>query len=363
MKAFLTGITGQTGSYLAKLLLKKGYEVHGIIRRKSMISTERIDDVYQDPHDKHIKLTLHYGDLSDQSSLFNVLKKVEPDEVYHLGAMSHVKVSFDQPLYCADINAMGTIRLLECIRSLNLKCKFYNAASSEMFGKVQEVPQSENTPFYPRSPYGVSKLFAYWITRNYREAYGLYAVNGILFNHEGPTRGETFVTRKITLGVANIIYGFQDKIFLGNLNAMRDWGSAEEYAELIYQMMQAEESDDYVVGTGRTATVREFAKMAFSAAGIKISFVGKGNDEVGIVDEVTDSSYSVKKGDVVVVVDSKYYRPTEVDLLIANSAKVQRTLGWQPATSLENLIKSMVSSDLESVRMKKFLKQGANFYK
>lgn len=349
-RALITGITGQDGAYLAELLLKKGYEVHGIKRRASLFNTDRIDHLYHDPHVKGLNLTLHYGDLTDSTNLIRIVQEVQPDEIYNLAAQSHVAVSFEMPEYTANADALGTLRLLEAIRILNLesKTKFYQASTSELFGKVRETPQSENTPFYPRSPYGVAKLYAYWIVVNYREAYKIFACNGILFNHESPLRGETFVTRKITRGVARIKLGLQDKLYLGNLDAKRDWGHAADYVEVMWLMLQHDTPDDYVIATGETRTVREFVDRAFSEAGITIRWQGAGVDEKGM-----DAS----TGKVLVEVDPRYFRPTEVDLLIGNPAKAKQKLGWQPKIAFGEMVKQMVHSDLEEAKRDELCKR------
>lgn len=358
-KALITGITGQDGTYLTELLLKKGYQVHGIKRRTSLINTQRIDHLYQDPHEKDLKLTLHYGDMTDSTGLIRIVQQVQPDEVYNLGAMSHVQVSFEQPEYVANTDAVGTLRLLEAIRILGLekKTKFYQASTSELFGKVQSVPQNETTPFYPRSPYGVSKLYAYWITVNYREAYGMFACNGILFNHESPLRGETFVTRKITRGVAEIVLGLKNKLWLGNLNARRDWGHARDYVDSMWMMMQQQQPEDYVIATGITTPVREFALKSFSHAGIEIEFEGKNENERGIVASVRDSASNLKPGDVVVEIDKKYFRPTEVDVLLGDATKARNKLGWAPSYTLDDLIKEMVDSDIAIFKQEALLRK------
>ena len=338
-KALITGITGQDGAYLAELLLSKGYEVHGLKRRSSLFNTDRIDHLYQDKHRDDINFYLHHGDLTDATNLIRIIQEVQPNEIYNLGAQSHVKVSFEVPEYTANSDAVGTLRLLEAIRILKMekKIKFYQASTSELYGKAQEVPQTENTPFYPRSPYGVAKLYAYWIVRNYREAYGMYASNGILFNHESPLRGETFVTRKITRAVAKISVGLQEKLYIGNLNAKRDWGHARDYVEGMWLMLQQDKPEDYVLATGITTTVRDFCFMAFSEVGISINWEGKGNQEKGI-----DAS----TGKVLVEVDSNYYRPTEVDLLIGDATKAKEQLNWQPKVNVSSLVKEMVASDV-----------------
>lgn len=333
-KALITGINGQDGSYLAELLLEKGYVVHGMIRRSSLINTHRINHLYDNPN-----FTLHYGDLTDGSNITMLIQKIMPDEIYNLAAMSHVKVSFEMPEYVGNVDGLGTLRFLEAIRSINPEIRFYQASTSELYGKVQEIPQTETTPFYPRSPYGAAKIYGYWITKNYRESYGLYACNGILFNHESPRRGETFVTRKITIAVANIVKGKQDVLKLGNLNAKRDWGYAKDYVEGMWRMLQQEEADDFVLATGRTETIRDFCEMAFKAAGIDIQFQGEGIDEVGI---------DAKTGATLVKVDPKYFRPAEVDLLIGDATKAKEKLGWEATMKLEELCKIMVEEDLKN---------------
>ncbi len=347
--ALITGVTGQDGAYLAEFLLEKGYFVHGIKRRSSLINTNRIDHLYEDPHLKDQKFKLHYGDLTDSTNLIRIMQEVQPDEIYNLGAMSHVKVSFDSPEYVANVDAVGTLRLLEAIRILKLtkKTKIYQASTSELYGLVQEVPQTEKTPFYPRSPYGVAKLYAYWITVNYREAYNIFACNGILFNHESPLRGETFVTRKITRGIAQLIAKKIDAIYLGNLEAKRDWGHAKDYVEAMWLMLQQKNPEDYVIATGTTTTVREFTKKAFKVLGIEIEFEGEGKDEIGIVKSCSNLKYLLKKGSVVIKVDSNYFRPTEVDLLVGDSSKAQKNLGWKPKYNIDMLIEEMVLSELK----------------
>lgn len=351
--ALITGITGQDGAYLAELLLSKGYMVHGIKRRSSLINTHRIDHLYVDPHNNHINFKLHYGDLTDSTNLIRIVQETQPDEIYNLGAMSHVKVSFESPEYTANADGIGTLRLLEAIRILKLekKTKFYQASTSELFGLVQEVPQKETTPFYPRSPYGVAKLYAYWIVVNYREAYDMFACNGILFNHESPLRGETFVTRKITRGVAAIALGMQECIFLGNLDAKRDWGHARDYVEAMWLILQQEKPEDFVISTGITTTVRDMAKMAFGEAGIEIEFRGEGANEKGYVVNCSNSKYQVNTGKAVVAIDPTYYRPTEVDLLIGDSSKAREKLGWEPRSNLKQLVKEMVHSDLQTFKL------------
>jgi len=357
-KALITGITGQDGAYLAELLLDKGYEVHGIKRRASLFNTSRIDHLYQDPHEENIKLVLHYGDLTDSSNLIRIIQEVQPDEIYNLGAMSHVKVSFDSPEYTADVDGIGTLRLLEAIRLLGLtkKTKIYQASTSELYGLVQEVPQSETTPFYPRSPYAVAKMYAYWITVNYREAYGMYACNGILFNHESPLRGETFVTRKITRAVAKIGLGLQQQLFLGNLDAKRDWGHAKDYVEAMWLILQQEVAEDFVIATGVTTTVRDFVKMAFAEIGVEVAFKGEGKEEIGYVVKCSNPEYLLLEGKEVVAIDPRYFRPTEVDLLIGDPTKSKTKLGWEPKYDLQALVSEMVRSDLEEFRKNQLLK-------
>lgn len=356
--ALVTGITGQDGAYLTELLLSKGYEVHGIKRRSSLFNTDRIDHLYQDPHDTDKKLILHYGDLSDSTNLIRIIQQVQPDEIYNLGAMSHVKVSFDTPEYTANADGIGTLRILEAVRILGLtkKTKIYQASTSELYGLVQAVPQSETTPFYPRSPYAVAKLYAYWITVNYREAYNMFACNGILFNHESPLRGETFVTRKITRGVSKIAMGLQDKLFLGNLDARRDWGHAKDYVEAMYLILQQEEPEDFVIATGITTRVREFVTMSFSEVGISIEFRGEGENERGYVSHCSHPDYQLADGKEVVAVDPKYFRPTEVDLLIGDPGKSNEKLKWKPKYDLAGLVKEMMHADLELFRKEKLLK-------
>jgi GDPmannose 4,6-dehydratase len=367
-KAFITGITGQDGAYLAELLLKKGYEVHGLKRRSSLFNTDRIDHLYQDPHDRDIKMKLYYGDLTDSTNLIRLVQQIQPDEIYNLGAQSHVAVSFESPEYTANSDALGALRILEAIRICGLEktCRFYQASTSELYGLVQAVPQTETTPFYPRSPYAAAKLYAYWITVNYREAYGMYACNGILFNHESPLRGETFVTRKITRAAARIALGLQENFFLGNLNAERDWGHAKDYVEAMYLMLQQEEAVDYVIATGKTTAVRDFVRMTFHELGIRLRFDGIGEKEYATIAEIdTDkmqelgiSPSAVSIGQQILSVDPRYYRPTEVELLIGDSSKAQKALNWKPKYDLEELIKDMVSSDLELMKKEAFLKKG-----
>jgi GDPmannose 4,6-dehydratase len=349
--ALITGITGQDGAYLADLLLEKGYMVHGIKRRSSLINTQRIDHLYQDPHEKNVRFQLHYGDMTDSTNLIRIIQETQPDEIYNLAAMSHVKVSFDEPEYTANADGIGTLRLLEAIRILGLekKTRIYQASTSELYGLVQAVPQSETTPFYPRSPYAVAKLYAYWITINYREAYKMFACNGILFNHESPLRGETFVTRKITRGVAAIVKGKQDKIFLGNLDARRDWGHAKDYVDAMWRILQQDVAEDYVIATGITTTVRDFIKLAFQEAGIELSFSGEGVSEVGMVKSCSNPKYQLPLNKIVVAVDPEYFRPTEVELLIGDASKAKAKLGWEPKYDLAGLVKEMIASDLAAL--------------
>ncbi len=357
-KALITGITGQDGAYLVELLLKKGYEVHGIKRRSSLFNTQRIDHLYEDPHTPTRHLVLHYGDLTDSTNLIRIIQEVQPDEIYNLAAMSHVHVSFETPEYTANADGIGALRILEAIRLLGLtkKTKFYQASTSELYGLVQAVPQSETTPFYPRSPYAVAKLYAYWITVNYREAYGMYACNGILFNHESPLRGETFVTRKITRGVAKIALGLQDCIYLGNLNAQRDWGHAKDYVEAMWLMLQQEQATDFVVATGITTYIRDFVRMSFKEVGVELEFKGSGESEIGVVVN-NGGNDKIKVGQEVVKVDPRYYRPTEVDLLIGDPTKAQQLLGWQPKYTLDSMVKEMVASDIELFKKEQLLKE------
>ncbi|WP_127128460.1 GDP-mannose 4,6-dehydratase [Pseudoflavitalea rhizosphaerae] len=361
--ALITGITGQDGAYLTDLLLKKGYMVHGVKRRSSLFNTERIDHLYQDPHEKNVQLKLHYGDLTDSTNLIRIIQETQPDEIYNLAAMSHVHVSFETPEYTANADGIGTLRILEAVRLLGLakKTKVYQASTSELYGLVQEVPQSEKTPFYPRSPYAVAKLYAYWITVNYREAYGMYAVNGILFNHESPLRGETFVTRKITRGTARIALGLQDKIFLGNLDAQRDWGHAKDYVEAMWRILQQEKPDDYVIATGITTPVRDFVRMAFGEVGIELQFKGSGEKEVGVIASCSHPDFQLGVGKEVVAVDPRYYRPTEVDLLIGDPTKAQTQLDWKPKYDLPALVKEMMENDVDLFRKDRML-QEAGYY-
>jgi GDPmannose 4,6-dehydratase len=366
--ALITGVTGQDGAYLAEFLLKKGYFVHGIKRRSSSFNTERIDHLYQDQHDAKVNFKLHYGDLTDSTNLIRIIQETQPDEIYNLAAMSHVKVSFDTPEYTANADGIGTLRILEAIRILGLteKTKFYQASTSELYGLVQEVPQSEKTPFYPRSPYAVAKMYGYWITVNYREASNMYACNGILFNHESPVRGETFVTRKITRAAARIAMGLQEKLFLGNLDAQRDWGHAKDYIEAMYLMLQQDKPEDYVVATGITTHVRDFVRMTFAELGIELEFSGKGESERGVVIDMDNEKMislglnpeHLKFGQTVVLVDPKYYRPTEVELLIGDPTKAQKQLGWKPKYDLPALVKDMILSDLNLMKKDQYLKAG-----
>ncbi|WP_205512146.1 GDP-mannose 4,6-dehydratase [Longitalea arenae] len=347
--ALITGVNGQDGAYLAELLLEKGYMVHGIKRRSSLINTDRIDHLYQDPHEKDVRFRLHYGDMTDSTNLIRIIQETQPDEIYNLAAMSHVKVSFDTPEYTANADGIGTLRLLEAIRILGLekKTRIYQASTSELYGLVQEVPQKETTPFYPRSPYAVAKLYAYWITVNYREAYGMYACNGILFNHESPLRGETFVTRKITRAVAAIALGLQDCLYLGNLNARRDWGHAKDYVEAMWKILQQDTPEDFVIATGITTEVREFVRMAFAEVGMVIEFRGEGVNEKGYVAACNNENYQVEIGKQVVSVDPEYFRPTEVELLIGDATKAKTKLAWEPKYDLPMLVKEMVESDVK----------------
>ncbi|WP_375239684.1 GDP-mannose 4,6-dehydratase [Aurantibacter sp.] len=357
--ALITGITGQDGAYLAELLLDKGYAVHGIKRRASLLNTDRVDHLYQDPHEENVRFKLHYGDLSDSMNITRIIQEVQPDEIYNLGAMSHVKVSFDTPEYTANIDGLGTLRILEAVRLLGLteKTKIYQASTSELYGLVQAVPQKETTPFYPRSPYGVAKLYGYWITVNYREAYNMYACNGILFNHESPLRGETFVTRKITRATSKIALGLQHMLYMGNLDAKRDWGHAKDYVEAMWLMLQQDTAEDYVIATGVTTTVRDFIKMAFNHVGITLKFEGENENEVGKVVSCTNPEYQLNKGDIVVKVDPEYYRPTEVELLIGDASKCKKQLGWQPKHTLQDLITDMMNSDLKLFKKEQYLKE------
>jgi GDPmannose 4,6-dehydratase len=347
--ALITGITGQDGAYLAELLLEKGYMVHGLKRRSSLINTDRVDHLYQDPHEKDVRFRLHYGDLTDSTNLIRIVQETQPDEIYNLAAMSHVKVSFDTPEYTANADGIGTLRLLEAVRILGLqkKTRIYQASTSELYGLVQEVPQKETTPFYPRSPYAVAKLYAYWITVNYREAYGMFACNGILFNHESPLRGETFVTRKITRAVAAIALGLQDCLYLGNIDAQRDWGHARDYVEAMWRILQQDTPEDFVIATGTTTRVRDFVRLAFAEVGIKLEFIGEGVNEKAVVAACENSNYQLEIGKTVVQVDPAYFRPTEVDLLLGDPTKAKEKLGWVPSYDLEMMVKEMVAADVE----------------
>ena len=366
--ALITGITGQDGAYLAEFLLKKGYIVHGIKRRSSLFNTERIDHLYQDPHEKEQKFFLHYGDLTDSTNLIRIIQEVQPGEVYNLAAQSHVKVSFETPEYTANSDALGALRILEAIRSLGLseKTKYYQASTSELFGLVQEIPQSEKTPFYPRSPYGVAKLYAYWITVNYREAYNIFACNGILFNHESPIRGETFVTRKITRAVARIALGLQDKFYLGNLSAKRDWGHAKDYVKAMYLMLQQDKPEDLVIATGVSTEVREFVIKAFKEVGIELEFQGNGPDEKAYILSCEYPDYQLEKGKCILEVDPGYFRPTEVEILIGDPSRAKEILGWEPEYDLDDLVKDMMASDINLMKKEQFLKNGGfkimNYY-
>lgn len=357
-KALITGITGQDGAYLAELLLKKGYEVHGIKRRSSLFNTERIDSLYEDPHIPDRQLFLHYGDMTDTSNLVRIIQEVQPDEIYNLAAMSHVKVSFEMPEYTADVDGIGTLRILEAVRFLGLsaKTRIYQASTSELYGSVQAIPQNERTPFYPRSPYGVAKLYAYWITVNYREAYNMFACNGILFNHESPLRGETFVTRKITRAVAKIALQLQDTLYLGNLDAKRDWGHAKDYVNAMWLMLQQDKPDDFVIATGITTSIRDFVRMAFREIGIELNFMGTGDSEIAVV-ESCKGEYSLPEGKVVLRIDPNYYRPTEVDLLIGDASKAKERLGWEIKYSLSEMISEMVNADILLFKKEKLLKE------
>lgn len=350
--AFITGVTGQDGAYLSELLLQKGYIVHGLKRRSSTFNTKRIDHLYQDPHSKDPKFILHHGDMTDSTNLIRLIKNIQPDEIYNLAAMSHVHVSFEMPEYVADVNGIGALRILEAVRLLDLqkKTRIYQASTSELFGKVQEIPQNETTPFYPRSPYSVAKLYSHWITVNYREAYNIFACNGILFNHESPKRGETFVTRKISMGVAKIVTGAQDKLYLGNLDAKRDWGHAKDYVRLMWMILQYEKAEDWVISSGQTTTIRDVVKIAFGCVGIKLNFIGQGTNEIGVIKSCSNPNFQLKEGKEVLKVDPNYFRPTEVDLLIGDSKKAKEKLGWKAEINLNELINEMVLSDLDTLR-------------
>lgn len=361
-KALITGITGQDGAYLAEFLLNKGYEVHGIKRRTSLFNTDRIDHLYQDPHESNVKFILHHGDLTDSTNLIRIIQEVQPDEIYNLAAMSHVAVSFEEPEYVANADGIGTLRLLEAIRILGLekKTKIYQASTSELYGLVQEVPQSEKTPFYPRSPYACAKLYSYWITINYREAYNIFACNGILFNHESPIRGETFVTRKITRAVSKIALGLQDKLYLGNLSAKRDWGHAKDYVEAMWLILQQEKPQDFCIATGISTEVRDFVKMAFEYIGVGIEFRGEGVDEKGYIASCSNPDYQLEVGKEVVCVSPKYFRPTEVDFLLGNPEKAKKELGWEPKHTLQDIVEDMMKSDLALMKKDKYLQEGGH---
>jgi GDPmannose 4,6-dehydratase len=366
--ALITGVTGQDGAYLSEFLLKKGYEVHGIKRRASLFNTDRIDHLYQDPHDTNVKFKLHYGDLTDTTNLTRIIKETQPDEIYNLAAMSHVQVSFEMPEYTANADGIGALRILESVRLLGMEktTRIYQASTSELYGKVQEIPQSETTPFYPRSPYAVAKLYAYWATVNYREAYGMFACNGILFNHESPVRGETFVTRKITRATSKIAKGLQDKVFLGNLDAKRDWGHAKDYVRMMWMILQHNEPEDWVIATGTTTSVRDFVRMAFAYIGIELAFTGEGVEEIGTIKSCANPDYKLEIGKEVVAVDPRYFRPTEVDLLIGDPTKAREKLGWIPEIALQELINDMMQSDLQLMSREEYLKKGGyrihNYY-
>ncbi|NHF61087.1 GDP-mannose 4,6-dehydratase [Flavobacteriaceae bacterium TP-CH-4] len=358
--ALITGITGQDGAYLSEFLLKKNYIVHGLKRRSSLFNTDRIDHLYQDPHVANRNFILHYGDMTDSTNLIRLIQEIQPDEIYNLAAMSHVQVSFEIPEYTANADGIGTLRILDAVRLLGLtkKTRIYQASTSELYGKVQEVPQTEKTPFYPRSPYAVAKMYAYWITVNYREAYGMYACNGILFNHESPIRGETFVTRKITRATARIALGLQDKLYLGNLDAQRDWGHAKDYVRMMWMILQAGEPEDWVIATGKTTSVREFVRMSFSEVGIELEFKGTGIDEKAYISECNNPEFQLKKGKEVLAIDPKYFRPTEVDLLIGDASKAKDKLGWVPEYTLPELVKDMMQSDIKLMRQDQYLQDG-----
>ena len=358
--ALITGVTGQDGAYLSEFLLKKGYEVHGIKRRASSFNTERIDHLYQDPHETDVKFKLHYGDLTDTTNLTRIIKETQPDEIYNLAAMSHVQVSFEMPEYTANADGIGALRILESVRLLGMekKTKVYQASTSELYGKVQEIPQSETTPFYPRSPYAVAKMYAYWATVNYREAYGMFACNGILFNHESPVRGETFVTRKITRATSKIVKGLQDKLYLGNLDAKRDWGHAKDYVRMMWMILQHDEAEDWVIATGTTTSVRDFVRMSFQYIGIELEFTGVGVDEKGTIKSCSNPDYQLEIGREVVAVDPRYFRPTEVDLLIGDPSKAKEKLGWVPEIALQELVNEMMESDLHLMSREEYLKNG-----
>lgn len=358
--ALITGVTGQDGAYLSEFLLKKGYEVHGLKRRSSLFNTDRIDHLYQDPHETERKFVLHYGDMTDSTNLIRLIQEIQPDEIYNLAAMSHVAVSFETPEYTGNADGLGTLRILDAVRLLGLseKTRIYQASTSELYGKVQEVPQSETTPFYPRSPYAVAKMYAYWITVNYREAYGMYACNGILFNHESPIRGETFVTRKITRATARIALGLQDKFYLGNLDAQRDWGHAKDYVRMMWMILQADQAEDWVIATGKTTPVRDFVRMSFEEVGIVLEFKGEGVNEKAFVKECKNPQFQLEIGKEVLSVDPKYFRPTEVDLLIGDPSKANTKLGWVPEYDLKHLVQDMMQSDIKLMQKDQYLKDG-----
>lgn len=358
--AFITGVTGQDGAYLSEFLIKKGYIVHGLKRRSSLFNTDRIDHLYQDPHIENKNFILHYGDMTDSTNLIRLIQEIQPDEIYNLAAMSHVAVSFETPEYTGNADGLGTLRILEAVRLLGLekKTKIYQASTSELYGKVQEVPQTEKTPFYPRSPYAVAKMYAFWITVNYREAYGMFACNGILFNHESPIRGETFVTRKITRAAAKIALGLQEKFYLGNLDAQRDWGHAKDYVRMMWMILQADQPEDWVIATNKTTPVRDFVRMAFNEVGIELEFIGTGINEKGIVKACNYPEYQIEIGKEVLAVDPKYFRPTEVDLLIGDATKAKEKLGWVPEFSLEDLVKDMMKGDLKLMKKDQYLLDG-----
>jgi GDPmannose 4,6-dehydratase len=358
--AFITGVTGQDGAYLSEFLLKKGYIVHGLKRRSSLFNTDRIDHLYQDPHTENKNFILHYGDMTDSTNLIRLIKEIQPDEIYNLAAMSHVAVSFETPEYTGNADGLGTLRILDAVRLLGLekKTRIYQASTSELYGKVQEVPQTEKTPFYPRSPYAVAKMYAFWITVNYREAYGMYACNGILFNHESPIRGETFVTRKITRAASRIALGHQDKFYLGNLDAQRDWGHAKDYVRMMWMILQADEPEDWVIATNKTTPVREFVRMAFKEVGIELEFKGIGVDEKAYIVSCSNPQFQVEIGKEVLAVDPKYFRPTEVDLLIGDATKAKEKLGWVPEFDLQDLVKDMMKSDVKLMQKDQYLKEG-----
>lgn len=358
--AFITGVTGQDGAYLSEFLLKKGYQVHGMKRRSSLFNTDRIDHLYQDPHIDNRNFFLHYGDMTDSTNITRLIKEIQPDEIYNLAAMSHVHVSFETPEYTGNVDGLGTLRILDAVRLLGMenKVRIYQASTSELYGKVQEVPQSETTPFYPRSPYAVAKMYAYWITVNYREAYGMYACNGILFNHESPMRGETFVTRKITRATSKIALGLQDQLYLGNLDAKRDWGHAKDYVRMMWMILQADEAEDWVIATGKTTTVRDFVRMSFKEVGIELEFRGEGVEEKAYVKSCADAEYQLEIGKEILAVDPKYFRPTEVELLIGDPTKANTKLGWIPEHDLASLVKDMMQSDLKLMKKEQYLKEG-----